>query len=49
MNWEKHFPLGKMELTHWEFCPYHKIFGQEALKIFTSSLCIKSIALVNEL
>ena len=22
------------------FCPYHKIFGQKALKIFISSLCI---------
>ena len=20
MNWEKYFPLGKMEWTHWEFC-----------------------------
>ena len=29
MNWEKHFPLAKREWTHWEFCPYEKIFCQK--------------------
>ena len=41
MNWKKKFLLGKTEWTHWwEFSAYHKTFGQKALKIFISSLCI---------
>ena len=40
MNWENHFPLMKMGLTHWEFYPYRRIFDQKVLKIFTYSLCI---------
>ena len=40
MNWERHFQLGKMKLTHSKFCPYYKLFGQTILDIFISSLCI---------
>ena len=44
----KYFPLGKMELTHCKFCPYPKISGQKALKIFVVYVH-KSILFVNEL
>ena len=33
--------VGKMEWTHWELCPYRRMFGQKALKMYFSSLCIK--------
>ena len=47
MNWEKYFPLEKMEWTHWEICRYHRMFGQKALKMYM--LMIIEHALVNEL
>ena len=37
---KKHFPLGKKEWTHCEFCPYQKYFGKRTLKIFIFSQCI---------
>ena len=43
MNWEKHFPLGKVGWTHWEFPPYQNIFGQKDLMIFISDLYLYSI------
>ena len=45
---KKHFPLWKKVWTHWEFYPYHKTFGQKALKNFLSDV-YKFIELVNEL
>ena len=49
MDWEKHFPLGKMEGTHWEFYSYHRMFGQKALRCIFLAYVYNPIALVNEL
>ena len=50
MNCEKNiFHWEKMEGTLWVFCPYHRMLSQKALRTYISSLCIWSIALVNEL
>ena len=46
--WKKQFLSRKMEWKHWEFCPYHRIFGQKAVKIFFLAYKHKSVVLVNE-
>ena len=39
-QWIEENQWGKKEWTHWKFYPYHRMFGQKALKIYILSLFI---------
>ena len=49
MNWERHFLLEKMELTHWQFCPYTEYLAKSSWRYLFLAYAYKSGALVNEL